>query len=191
MFNKIYIIGPVGSGKTTFAKSLSNKYSINYYELDKVVFDDDNGNIKRTDEEIAQIFNNIIKKNKWIIEDVGRKNFIEGIKKADIVYYLDLNKYQIYKRCLSRWFRQRIGKENYNYKPTLNGLFEMLGWARKNTKKKDKKIKRIIDNCKDYRILNLKEISGINSRFFKYFVLFIYFSPIIMNELLIFFLIII
>ena len=118
MFNKIYIIGPVGSGKTTFAKSLSNKYSINYYELDKVVFDDDNGNIKRTDEEIAQIFNNIIKKNKWIIEDVGRKNFIEGIKKADIVYYLDLNKYQIYKRCIYRWFRQRIRKENYNYKHT-------------------------------------------------------------------------
>ena len=73
-----------------------------------------------------------MKKNKWIIEDVGRKNFIDGIKEADIVYYLDLNKYQIYKRCLSRWFRQKMGKENYNYKPTLNGLFEMLGWARKN-----------------------------------------------------------
>ena len=163
MFNKIYIIGPVGSGKTTLAKFLSNKYNINYYELDKVVFDDDNGNIKRTDEEIAKIFNNIIKKNKWIIEDVGRKNFIEGIKKADIVYYLDLNKYQIYERCLSRWFRQRIGKDNYNYKPTLNGLFEMLGWARKNTKEKDKKIKRIIDNCKDYRILNLKEINELEN----------------------------
>lgn len=163
MFNMIYIIGPVGSGKTTLAKFLSNKYNINYYELDKVVFDDDNGNIKRTDEEIAKIFNNIIKKNKWIIEDVGRKNFIEGIKKADIVYYLDLNKYQIYKRCLSRWFRQRIGKENYNYKPTLNSLFEMLGWARKNTKEKDKKIKKIIDNCKDYKILNLKEINELEN----------------------------
>ena len=56
MFNKIYIIGPVGSGKTTLAKSLSKKYNIDYYELDKVVFDDDNGNIKRTDEEITNLF---------------------------------------------------------------------------------------------------------------------------------------
>ena len=40
MYNKIYIIGPVGSGKTTLARFLSNKYHIDYYELDKVVFDD-------------------------------------------------------------------------------------------------------------------------------------------------------
>ena len=43
----------------------------------------------------------------------------------------------------------------------MNSLFEMLGWARNNTKEKDKKIKRIIDNCKDYRILNLKEINEL------------------------------
>lgn len=45
MYNKIYIVGPVGSGKTTFATKLSEKYNINYYELDKVCWDDDNGNI--------------------------------------------------------------------------------------------------------------------------------------------------
>ena len=28
---KIYIIGPVGSGKTTFSKKLSKKYNINRY----------------------------------------------------------------------------------------------------------------------------------------------------------------
>ena len=40
MYKKIYIIGPVGSGKTTLAKCLSKKYNIPYYELDKVVHDD-------------------------------------------------------------------------------------------------------------------------------------------------------
>ena len=43
---KIYIIGPVGSGKTTLSKHLSKKYKIKRYELDKVVWDDDYGNIK-------------------------------------------------------------------------------------------------------------------------------------------------
>lgn len=68
MYNKIYIIGPVGSGKTTLARFLSNKYHIDYYELDKVVFDDDNGNVKRTDEEINKIFNDIIRKKNGLLK---------------------------------------------------------------------------------------------------------------------------
>lgn len=47
MYKKIYIIGPVGSCKTTLSELLSKKYNIKKYELDKVVWDDDNGNIKR------------------------------------------------------------------------------------------------------------------------------------------------
>lgn len=163
MYNKIYIIGPVGSGKTTLAKSLSNKYDIDYYELDKVVFDDDNNHVKRTDDQISKIFNNILKNDSWIIEDVGREIFTNGIKEADIVYYLDFNKCQLYKRCVSRWLKQKIGREEYNYKPTIKSLIEMLGWAKKNTKDKDKKIDRIINNCKEYKILNLKEINMLEN----------------------------
>ena len=44
---KIYIIGSPGSGKTYFSKKLSEKYNIKCYQLDKVAWDDDNGNIKR------------------------------------------------------------------------------------------------------------------------------------------------
>ena len=46
MYQKIYIIGPVGSGKTTLAKKLAHKLNIKYYELDKVAWDDEHGNIK-------------------------------------------------------------------------------------------------------------------------------------------------
>lgn len=48
---KVYIIGPVGSGKTYFSEMLSKKHNIKCYQLDKVSWDDDNGNIKRTEEE--------------------------------------------------------------------------------------------------------------------------------------------
>ena len=63
MYKKIYIIGPVGSGKTTLARKLSKEYNIASYELDKIVWDDDNGNIKRSDEEIKILFNEIITKD--------------------------------------------------------------------------------------------------------------------------------
>ena len=94
--SKIYVIGPVSSGKTTLANTLAKKLNIKMYELDKVVWDDDNGNIKRSNEDIAILFLKIIKENSWIIEDVGRSKFIDGVNlkwhfkftyKCDIISY--------------------------------------------------------------------------------------------------------
>ena len=163
MYKKIYIIGPVGSGKTTLSKLLSKKYNIKKYELDKIVWDDDHGNIKRTDREINNLFNEIIKNNSWIIEDVGREKFIDGIKKADITYYIDLPKITIYKRCISRWIKQKIGKEEFNYKPTLKSLGEMLKWANQDFKNKNVKIERIINNSNKYKILKKKDIEKLET----------------------------
>ena len=158
MYNRIYIIGPVGSGKTTLSKILSKKLNIKNYELDKIVWDDENGNIKRTDDEINKLFNEIINNKSWIIEDVGRKKFIYGITKADITYYIDLPKIIIYKRCITRWLKQKLGKEKYNYKPTLKSLTEMLNWAKQDIKNKNEKIERIKNNSKKYKILKKKDI---------------------------------
>lgn len=158
MYNKIYIIGPVGSGKTTLSEILSKKYNIKKYELDKIVWDDDNGNIKRSDDEVKRIFNKIISGKSWIIEDVGRKKFIDGIRKSDIVYYINLSKFVIYKRCICRWMKQKIGFEKYNYNPTLKGLFDMLMWARDDIRNKKNKLQYIIDNSKCYKVLKRKDI---------------------------------
>ena len=158
---KIYIIGAVGSGKTTLAKKLSSRLDIKMYELDKIVWDDDNGNVKRSDQDILKLFYEIIEKNTWIIEDVGRKKFIDGIINADIVYYLDLNPLTIYKRCIIRWIKQKIGVEKYNYKPTIKGLFEMLKWAKQDIKNKNKKIDYIKLNSKKYQLLTKKDIKNM------------------------------
>ena len=158
---KIYIIGPVGSGKTTLSHKLSQKYQIKNYELDKIVFDDDHGNIKRTEEEIEMLFHNIIIKKSWIIEDVGRKKFREGIKKADIVYFLNLKNNKIYIRCIKRWIKQKIGLEKYNYKPTIKSLCNMLKWAHRDIENKNEKIKYIKEQAKKYRVLSQREINEL------------------------------
>lgn len=82
---KIYIIGPPGFGKTTLARILAQKYNTTAYELDCLVYDDNNNHIKRNDEVIMQLFDEILNKDSWIIEDVGRKKFNKGLIYCNII----------------------------------------------------------------------------------------------------------
>lgn len=160
-YKKIYIIGTVGSGKTTFAKKLSQKLNIKWYELDKVVWDDDNGNIKRNSEEINNLFNKIISNESYIIEDVGRNCFKKAISKSDIIYYIKITPLILYFRIIKRWIKQKLGFEKYNYKPTLNSLFKLLIYAYKDTKNKYIKINEIKLENKNLVILSNKDIKNM------------------------------
>ena len=78
-----------------------------------------------------------------------------------MVYYIDLPNFVIYKRCILRWIKQKIGKEKYNYKPTLKGLIQMMKWARQDIKNKDEKINRIKELAKNYKVINSNNLSEI------------------------------
>lgn len=123
---KIYIIGPPASGKTTLSKILSKRYNVKSYELDCIVWDDNNNHIKRDGEIIKKIFNDILFKDSFIIEDVGRTKFIKGLEKCDKIYYINIKKRDIYKRVIKRWINQKLGKESFNYPPTLAQLIDMF-----------------------------------------------------------------
>lgn len=152
---KIYIIGSPASGKTTLSRKLSNKYNIPYYELDKLIYDDDNNHIKRTDQEVEKLFDEIINKDNWIIEDVGRSKFEKGRELADIIYYLALSKYLIMLRINTRWLKQRVGLENYNYPPTIEQLIDMNKTALSYLKKEPSK--RASLNKYETKVLNLRK----------------------------------
>ena len=145
---KIYIIGPPASGKTTLSKVLSKKYNIERYELDKLVFDDNNNHIRRDDETIKKMFNDILSKDSFIIEDVGRSKFVKGLEKCDKIYYINLKKREVYKRVIKRWFNQRQGKEEYNYPPTLLQLIDMFRVVNSYYKKEKKKLENV-NNVKE------------------------------------------
>lgn len=161
MNKKIYIIGPVGSGKTTFSKKLSKKYKIKRYELDKVSWDDDNGNIKRSDEEALKIFNNILKNKSWIIEDVGRNKFKRGREEADVIYYIKLPRLKSYFRVTKRWIKQRVGKEIYNHPPTIKQLFYFISTVNSYYKKEKKKLESLEKYQKKLIFITKKDINKI------------------------------
>ncbi len=140
---KIYIIGSPASGKTTLSKVLSKKYNIESYELDKLVFDDDNNHIRRDANTINKMFTDILSKDSFIIEDVGRSKFTKGLEKCDKIYYISLKKREVYKRVIKRWFNQRKGKEDYNYPPTLEQLKDMFRVINSYYKKEKRKLEYI------------------------------------------------
>lgn len=162
---KVYIIGAPGSGKTTFAKVLSQRYNIQYYELDLIVFDDENNHIRRTDEQISKLFDDILKKESYIIEDVGRSRFKKGILESDIIYYLSLSKFQIMKRIVKRWMKQKVGIESYNYPPTWLQLLDFIKVANSYFKKEQEKLKYLEKYNEKVIYLNLRQINElINNR---------------------------
>jgi adenylate kinase family enzyme len=130
---KIYIVGPVASGKSTLARKLSSSLNIPYQSLDEVVHIPDKthpwGNRKREAEERDKLFNSIIEQPHWVIEDVGRSFFEEGLVKADAIILLEpparVRKYRIVKR----WIKQRLGLEKCIYNPSLKMLKGMFKWS--------------------------------------------------------------
>lgn len=164
MNNKIYIIGPVGSGKTTFATRLSKLYNIKYYELDKVSWDDDHGNIKRPDAEAQKIFKEILKNKKWIIEDVGRDKFSQGRIDADIIYYIKLSRIKSYYRVTKRWIKQRLGMERYNHPPVFSQWLYYISTVNKYYKEEKSKLKDLEKFEDKLIIINSKDINKILSK---------------------------
>ena len=124
---RIYIVGSVASGKTTLAKKLSKLIDIQCFHLDEIVHiknaaNKEWGNIRRTDKDITQLFTAIINKPNWIIEDAGRKIFDEGLKKADVIIFLEPNIFIRRLRIFIRYLKQKIGIEKCLYRPSFHML---------------------------------------------------------------------
>jgi adenylate kinase family enzyme len=131
---KIYIVGAVASGKSTLARELSAQLAIEYTSLDQLVHISDKdspwGNKKRPVEERSQLFQDIMQKQDFIIEDTGRKCFEEGMVQADYIFLLDTKPVIRKLRIVTRWIKQRLGLEKCIYRPDLRMLLCMLRWSR-------------------------------------------------------------
>lgn len=126
---KIHIIGSVGSGKTTLARSLSSKLNVPLYELDNVVWKrSKSGDIRRSTEERDVYLRNILNLDTWIIEGVHHKWVLQSFQKADLIIFLDTNYSKRMFRIIKRYILQKLGLEKAHYKPTFKMFKKMFGW---------------------------------------------------------------
>ena len=148
---KIEIIGSVASGKTTLAKHLSEKLQIPYYQKDNIVWErTPDGDKKRSAKERDRLFEKIISGDDWIVEGSPRKCLKESFACCDYIMLLDVSMMLRLKRVFSRWFRQRMGREKYNSKPTFRFLLNNVKW--------------VVEFNRD-RVAIIKELSGYGDKF--------------------------
>ncbi|MCM3709462.1 hypothetical protein [Sporosarcina luteola] len=128
---KIFIMGIVASGKTTYAKELSKQMDLPFVELDSVVYHNVAGvRIKRTPEEQVQVIHQMDAKGSWIAEGVFRPSYHLLLDLADIIIWLDPPLWKRKIRILSRHVRQVIGVEECAYRPDFQMLQNMYNWTK-------------------------------------------------------------
>lgn len=127
---KIYIVGIVASGKTTFAKELSVNLDIPWFELDCIVHHKtENERYKRTPEQQVEIINDINKNGKWIIEGTYRKSCHCLLDMADTIIFLDPPLWKRKLRIFTRFIKQQLGLEKCHYKSDFYILKSMYKWT--------------------------------------------------------------
>lgn len=103
--NRILIIGISATGKSTLARKLSDFYKIPITHYDELVWAK---NWIEVDEKIVeQKLEEIVKKDRWIIEWYIHPAARVRLEQADIVLYLDYSGLQSVLGGLTRWWQHR------------------------------------------------------------------------------------
>lgn len=102
--NRIMICGRPGSGKSTYAKTLSERLQLPLYHLDKIFFTHD---WEKQDNEIfMQQQKDIIEKDQWIIDGNSSQSFELRYPRTDVILYFDMPRWlcfwRIFKRCITK-----------------------------------------------------------------------------------------
>ena len=147
---KIHIIGSVGSGKTTLARTLSAKMELPHHELDNVVWKRfDTGDVRRSEKERDDYLRRIIESDAWIIEGVHFEWVEQSFKNADIIILLNPPYFTRTFRIIKRFILQKLGIERSNYKPTFAMFKKMFVWNRHFENKSKPEILKILSEYEE------------------------------------------
>lgn len=113
---KIIIIGSPGAGKSIFARKLSYVMKLPLYHLDMIWHKPDKTNISKEEFDIK--LNEILKKDRWIIDGNYSRTLEVRLKECDTVFLLDYS----LEICLSG-AQSRIGKKREDL-PWIESTFD-------------------------------------------------------------------
>lgn len=127
---KIYIVGSVGSGKTTLARKVASKMKVPHFETDNFVWTRNPvGADSRNEIEVRnQLLQDAIALDNWVIEGVHIDWTDAGLEEADHIIFLDIPIRKRSQRIVIRYIRQLLRIEKANYQPTFTMFRRMFKW---------------------------------------------------------------
>ncbi len=151
---KMVVLGVSASGKSTFARKLSEKLGIPLIHIDELMWNP--GWEYIGDERTVQLIKEASEKERWIIEGYIEKDArIDLFNKADVLIYLDYPAWLPALRYIKRWWQHRKDP-----RPELPGCPEKFSFeflARVYKKKEVYRLEQLFKNG-DYnaKIIRLK-----------------------------------
>ncbi|WP_339317185.1 AAA family ATPase [Paenibacillus sp. FSL R10-2734] len=151
---RIRIIGACGSGKSYIARELSEKFGVDYYETDNLVWDRSGENLRYSVEARDAQLEEILDKPSWILEGAHYKWGQESFKRADLIVILNPNKVIRDLRVITRFIKTRLGFEQANYKQSFKNLYVMIfEWNRGYDQEAIHRIIELTNNFSDRRVI--------------------------------------
>lgn len=125
---KIHIIGASGSGKSYLGKKISEAFNIPYVPLDEL-FWLNNGMYNKTRDEVerAELLNQALKQDQWVIEGVYYQWVEACFEQADVIILLKVPIEELKKRIWGRYHkRKRFEHHRTETKETVQALIHWL-----------------------------------------------------------------
>jgi adenylate kinase family enzyme len=126
---RIHILGGSCAGKSTVARTLSDRLGIKAHALDDPHWDNSHGylGIRRDPDEKQRMLAEILETDSWILEGVYYPWLADAFSQAELIVILTPGIWTRQARMVRRFVRGRLGKEN-GQKEGFKSLWETLRW---------------------------------------------------------------
>ena len=128
---KIFVSGGSGSGKTTYAKQLSNQYNIPHFDLDDIYWITYGTNRSKKERSIQ--LEHILSSNpSWVIEGVYSSAWIEPIiNQCDKIVIINPPTWRRQYRIIKRYIKNKFSNQNTEHNETITSISKLLCWAQR------------------------------------------------------------
>ncbi|MHA1540937.1 MAG: AAA family ATPase [Alphaproteobacteria bacterium] len=159
--NRICVIGPSNSGKSTFSEKLARKLNFPVLHLDQIAHIPHTNWVLASREETKRKHDTFIKKEKWIIDGQYKKLLPQRLKRADTIVLIKTNRF----KCLFRFFKRSRLKGNHAgalLGATKGFNFRMIPWILFKQPKRWKTQMKIIEQFSHINVIKVSSFRELD-----------------------------